>query len=63
MARTSLSATRIASFDGVGMCRRLKDNTAMADISVVMLSAASPPHPTEPLWGVLLMKPTPPSND
>jgi hypothetical protein len=35
----------------------------MADISVVMLSAASPPHPTEPLWGVLLMKPTPPSND
>ena len=45
--------------DGVGMCRRLKDNTAMADVPVVVLSAASPPRPPEPLWDVLLMKPTP----
>jgi DNA-binding response OmpR family regulator len=45
--------------DGVGMCRRLKDSTAMADIPVVILSAASPPQPREPLWDNRLMKPTP----
>ncbi|WP_207000817.1 response regulator [Trinickia mobilis] len=45
--------------DGVGMCRRLKDDAAMADIPVVVLSAALPPHSAEPLWDVLLMKPTP----
>ncbi|WP_243750963.1 response regulator [Paraburkholderia sp. BL10I2N1] len=44
--------------DGVELCRRLKSDTAMADIPVVMLSAALPPHPTEPLWDVLLQKPT-----
>ncbi|WP_341317611.1 response regulator [Paraburkholderia sp. IMGN_8] len=44
--------------DGVGLCRRLKDDAATADIPVVMLSAASPPYPTEPLWDVLLPKPT-----
>ena len=45
--------------DGVGLCRRLKDDAATADIPVVMLSAASPPPPVEPLWNVLLPKPTP----
>jgi DNA-binding response OmpR family regulator len=45
--------------DGVGLCRKLKDDTAMADIPVVMLSAALPPHPTERLWDVSLPKPTP----
>jgi DNA-binding response OmpR family regulator len=45
--------------DGVGLCRQLKDDTAMADIPVVMVSAALPPHPTARLWDVLLPKPTP----
>ncbi|WP_454808365.1 response regulator [Paraburkholderia fungorum] len=45
--------------DGVALCRRLKDDAATADIPVVMLSAASPPVPAEPLWNVLLPKPTP----
>ena len=45
--------------DGVGLCRRLKDDAATADIPVVMLSAASPPPPVGPLWNVLLPKPTP----
>ncbi|ANB72255.1 response regulator [Paraburkholderia phytofirmans] len=45
--------------DGVGLCRRLKDDAATAEIPVVMLSAASPPPPVEPLWDVLLPKPTP----
>ena len=45
--------------DGVGLCRRLKDDAATADIPVVMLSAASPPSPVERLWNVLLPKPTP----
>ncbi|WP_429364357.1 response regulator transcription factor [Paraburkholderia sp. GAS32] len=45
--------------DGVGLCRELRDDAATADIPVVMLSAASPPPPVEPLWDVLLPKPTP----
>ncbi|RKE25204.1 response regulator receiver domain-containing protein [Paraburkholderia sp. BL23I1N1] len=45
--------------DGVDLCRRLKGDTATADIPVVMLSAALPPEPEEPLWDVLLLKPVP----
>jgi Response regulator containing a CheY-like receiver domain and a GGDEF domain len=45
--------------DGVELCRRLKADDAMARIPVVMLSAALPPHPSEQLWDVLLLKPTP----
>jgi CheY-like chemotaxis protein len=45
--------------DGVELCRRLKGNPATADIPVVMLSAALPPTPKEPLWDVLLRKPAP----
>ncbi|MFA8356412.1 response regulator transcription factor [Burkholderia ubonensis] len=45
--------------DGVELCRRLKDDPAMADIPVVMLSSAVPPTPEEPLWDVLLRKPAP----
>ncbi|MCG5078510.1 response regulator [Paraburkholderia tagetis] len=45
--------------DGVELCRRLKGNSATADIPVVMLSAALPPNPEVPLWDVLLRKPAP----
>jgi CheY-like chemotaxis protein len=45
--------------DGVAFCRRLKADTATADIPVVMLSAAFPPSPAEQLWDVLLRKPVP----
>jgi len=45
--------------DGVELCRRLRSDTATADIPVVMLSAAQPPDPDEPLWDVVLLKPTP----
>lgn len=45
--------------DGVEPCRRLKGDIAMAGIPVVMLSAALPPHPSEQLWDVLLLKPAP----
>ena len=45
--------------DGVELCRRLKGEPATADIPVVMLSAALPPTPNEPLWDVLLRKPAP----
>ena len=45
--------------DGVAFCRRLKADTATADIPVVMLSAAFPPSPEEQLWDVLLRKPVP----
>jgi CheY-like chemotaxis protein len=49
----------MSPLDGVGLCGRLRDDTATADIPVVMLSAALPPHPTEQLWDVFLLKPTP----
>ena len=39
--------------DRVELCRRLKGETAAVAVSVVMLSAALPPHPEE------LLKPTP----
>jgi DNA-binding response OmpR family regulator len=45
--------------DGVALCRWLKADSATAAIPVVMLSAAEPPRPDEPLWDVLLRKPTP----
>lgn len=45
--------------DGVELCRRLKSDTAMADIPVVMLSAALLHCQTERLWDVLLLKPMP----
>jgi DNA-binding response OmpR family regulator len=43
--------------DGVGLCQRLKTGKATSRIPVILLSAASPPHSTEPLWDVELMKP------
>jgi DNA-binding response OmpR family regulator len=45
--------------DGVGLCRRLRDNAITADIPVVMISAASPPDSPEHLWDAFLLKPTP----
>jgi DNA-binding response OmpR family regulator len=45
--------------DGVELCRRLRSDSATAEIPVVMLSAALPPEPREPLWDVLLLKPAP----
>jgi DNA-binding response OmpR family regulator len=45
--------------DGVGLCRRLRDDATTADIPVVMMSAASPPDSPEHLWDAFLLKPTP----
>ncbi|WP_232072593.1 response regulator [Paraburkholderia pallida] len=45
--------------DGVAFCRRLKTSRATARIPVVMLTAAVPPAPAEPLWNALLRKPAP----
>ncbi|WP_086973304.1 response regulator transcription factor [Caballeronia glebae] len=45
--------------DGIELCRRLKSDAAVADIPVVMLSAALPPRPREHLWDLLLLKPAP----
>jgi DNA-binding response OmpR family regulator len=45
--------------DGVGLCRRLRDDATTADIPVVMMSAASPPDSPEHLWDAFLPKPTP----
>ncbi|CAN7179227.1 response regulator [Paraburkholderia hospita] len=43
--------------DGMTFCRRLKADPVTDGIPVVMLSAAEPASPTEPLWDVLLRKP------
>lgn len=45
--------------DGVGFCQRLKANKVMARIPIVMLTAAVPPVPAQPLWSALLRKPAP----
>lgn len=45
--------------DGIELCPRLRNDSATADIPVVILSAALPPPQTERLWDVLLLKPTP----
>ena len=56
---TSVDSPAYPSADGVGLCRRLRDDATTAGIPVVMMSAASPPDSPEHLWDAFLLKPTP----
>ncbi|MDN7866203.1 response regulator [Burkholderia multivorans] len=48
---------RMPRVDGVSLCRRLRSETALATIPVVMLSASALPPVDEFLWDVFLRKP------